>query len=101
MMAANYRHIGGDENRLGRHYSRFSGFGPRPSLPINHLFCENRQTAGRIGQDGLGHTSRSTEPRLRLSRYLFFEVPSPAGTLVGVSKPLNEGRNGTALVPST
>src|SRR5260370_394289 len=24
MMAANYRHIGGLENRLGRHYSRFS-----------------------------------------------------------------------------
>jgi hypothetical protein len=23
MMAANYRHIGGRENRLGRHYSRF------------------------------------------------------------------------------
>jgi hypothetical protein len=21
-------------------------------LPINHLLCENRQTAGRIGQDG-------------------------------------------------
>src|SRR5262245_44490822 len=26
MMAANYRHIGNRENRLGRHYSRFSGF---------------------------------------------------------------------------
>jgi len=25
-MAANYRHIGGGENRLGRHYSRFSRF---------------------------------------------------------------------------
>ena len=31
----------------------FRGFGPRPSLPINHLLCENRQTAGRIGEDGL------------------------------------------------
>src|SRR5262249_19300752 len=28
MMAANYRHIGGAENRLGRHYSRFSAFWP-------------------------------------------------------------------------
>jgi len=28
MMAANYRHIGGLENRLGRHYSRFSSSGP-------------------------------------------------------------------------
>jgi transposase-like protein len=39
MMAANYRHIGGGENRLGRHYSRFSGIGPGPSLPINHSLC--------------------------------------------------------------
>ena len=31
----------------------FRGFGPRPSLPINHLLCENRTTAGRIGEDGL------------------------------------------------
>jgi hypothetical protein len=28
MMAANYRHIGGQENRLGRHYSRFLPFSP-------------------------------------------------------------------------
>jgi hypothetical protein len=28
MMAADYRHIGGLENRLGRHYSRFSPFQP-------------------------------------------------------------------------
>jgi hypothetical protein len=53
MMAADYRHIGGGENRLGRHYSRFSRFGPRRSLPINHLLGENRQMAGRIGEDGL------------------------------------------------
>src|SRR5438132_88869 len=26
---------------------------PQLSLPINHLLCENRQTAGRIGEDGL------------------------------------------------
>jgi WD40 repeat protein len=31
----------------------FWGFGPRPSLPINHLLCENRRTAGRIGEDRL------------------------------------------------
>src|SRR5437016_7632008 len=31
----------------------FRGFGPPPSLPINHLLCENPQTAGRIGEDGL------------------------------------------------
>jgi len=53
MMAANYQHIGGHENRLGRHYSRFQRFGhPRP-LPINHLLCENRRTQGRMGEVGL------------------------------------------------
>src|ERR1700759_980057 len=31
-MAADYRHIGGHENRLGRHYSRFSAFSPTPAL---------------------------------------------------------------------
>ena len=31
-MAADYRHIGGHENRLGRHYSRFSAFWPAPAL---------------------------------------------------------------------
>ena len=30
----------------------FREFGPRPSLPINHLLCENRRTVGRIGEDG-------------------------------------------------
>src|SRR5215472_10686745 len=32
MMAANYRHIGGAENRLGRHYSRFSAVWPSAAL---------------------------------------------------------------------
>jgi hypothetical protein len=40
MMAADYRHIGGSENRLGRHYSRLPRFSPRLPLLINHLLCE-------------------------------------------------------------
>ena len=52
-MAANYRHIGGGENRLGRHYSRFSAFWPPQPLPVNHLLCENCRTQGRIGEVGL------------------------------------------------
>src|SRR6516162_5507228 len=56
MMAANYRHIGGGENRLGRHYSRFSAFCPPQPLPVNHLLCENCRTQGRIGEVGLGST---------------------------------------------
>jgi hypothetical protein len=68
MMAANYRHIGGLENRLGRHYSRFSASGPRHPSPLNHLPGENRGTAGRIGEVGLMWTGRS-------------DVPTAAGTL--------------------
>src|SRR5713226_3324338 len=37
MMAANYRHIGGLENRLGRHYSRFSASGPAAPLAAQSL----------------------------------------------------------------
>src|SRR5256885_1025304 len=37
MMAADYRHIGGLENRLGRHYSRFSPFSPTPALADQSL----------------------------------------------------------------
>jgi pimeloyl-ACP methyl ester carboxylesterase len=51
MMAADYRHIGGRENRLGRHYSRFATFRPAALLAAQSL--ENRETAGRIGEVGL------------------------------------------------
>src|SRR5205823_6448413 len=37
MMAADYRHIGGLENRLGRHYSRFSASGPAAPLAAQSL----------------------------------------------------------------
>src|SRR6266851_3919190 len=37
MMAANYRHIGCLENRLGRHYSRFSASGPAAPLAAQSL----------------------------------------------------------------
>src|SRR5215831_20307833 len=45
------------------------GFGPRPSLLINHLHCENRRTQGRIGQVGLekargGRPSKKTPDTL-------------------------------------
>jgi hypothetical protein len=31
----------------------FRAFGPLRSLPINHLLCENRRTAGRTGEAGI------------------------------------------------
>src|SRR5207248_7249896 len=46
MMAANYRHIGGRENRLGRHYSRFSPFSPTPTLAGQSLALRKLCDAG-------------------------------------------------------
>src|SRR5947199_4193943 len=46
MMAANYRHIGDRENRLGRHYSRFSPFWPTPALSGQSLDLRKLCDAG-------------------------------------------------------
>jgi len=46
MMAADYRHIGGVENRLGRHYSRFSPFSPTPALADQSLARRKLWNAG-------------------------------------------------------
>src|SRR5207248_8546357 len=46
MMAANYRHIGDRENRLGRHYSRFSPFWPTPALSGQSLALRKLCDAG-------------------------------------------------------
>src|SRR5436853_1612373 len=61
----------------------FRGFGPPPSLPINHLLCENPQTAGRIGEDGLGKTGGSfgqTDRKRMVAdrRYLYGDPKSPS-----------------------
>jgi hypothetical protein len=45
-MAADYRHIGGRENRLGRHYSRFSPFSPTPALASQSLALRKLCDAG-------------------------------------------------------
>src|SRR5215472_12961185 len=46
MMAANYRHIGGGENRLVRHYSRFAGIWPTSFLADQSLTLRKSQNAG-------------------------------------------------------
>src|SRR5215469_15138556 len=46
MMAANYRHIGGGENRLGRHYSRFLGIWPTSFLADQSFTLRKSQNAG-------------------------------------------------------
>jgi len=50
-MAANYQHIGGHENRLGRHYSRFSAFGSPAALTDQSLALRKSQNAGSNGND--------------------------------------------------
>jgi hypothetical protein len=46
MMAADYRHIDGLENRLGRHYSRFPPFSPTPALAGQSLAPRKLRDAG-------------------------------------------------------
>jgi indole-3-acetate monooxygenase len=45
-MAADYRHIGSLENRLGRHYSRFLAFWPAPALAGQSLALRKLCDAG-------------------------------------------------------
>jgi hypothetical protein len=45
-MGVNYRHIGGAENRLGRHYSGFLRFYPTASFANQSLALRNLQDAG-------------------------------------------------------
>jgi hypothetical protein len=53
MMAVNYLHIRGSENRLGRNYQQFWLSRPRRPLLVNDLFRENRAPAGRIDEGRL------------------------------------------------
>src|SRR2546423_10245882 len=71
MMAADYRHIGGRENRLGRHYSRFSPFSPAPALADQSLALRKSWNAG---------SNRRSQARARGHRSQpFGEKISPAG----------------------
>ena len=47
-------HIGGHENRLGRHYSRFSAFWSPAALTDQSLALRKSQNAGSNGRVGLG-----------------------------------------------
>jgi len=58
-MAANYQHIGGGENRLGRHYSRFSAFWPPAALADQSLALRKSQNAG---------SNRRSRAKLRVPR---------------------------------
>src|SRR3979411_960632 len=70
MMAADYRHIGGVENRLGRHYSRFSPFSPTPALAGQSLALRKLRDAGS--------NRRSRAKNARLIRPIVSTVTIPA-----------------------
>jgi hypothetical protein len=61
-MAANYQHIGGHENRLGRHYSRFSAFWSPAALTDQSLALRKSQNAGSNGRSRASSGSGSDEP---------------------------------------
>ena len=65
----------------------FRGFGPRPSLPINHLLCENRRTEGRIGEDGLEKSkTRIIIPTPGLSELLVRAGPAGAALVAQIQR---------------
>ena len=64
----------------------FRGFGPRRSLPINHLLCENRQTAGRIGQDGLVAAAIRTAQAREPAKQHRIAIVIPAGDVAVISE---------------
>src|SRR4051812_17388430 len=70
MMAADYRHIGSLENRLGRHYSRFLAFWPAPALAGQSLALRKLCDAGsnrrsRVSGDQV--EVRHAAPKQRMS----------------------------------
>src|SRR6266581_8233846 len=88
MMAANYRHIGGQENRLGRHYSRFLPFSPavphaRQSLAAQkfHRGGSNRRSQAKA----VRCLSRSGAPPCAIGP--FRQERSSALTPIGVRRP--------------
>jgi L-fuconolactonase len=103
MMAADYRHIGGRENRLGRHYSRFFAFWPAPALAGQSLalrkLCDagsNRRSRvnllcwGRIEQ-AAQLAARNPSTRLvidHLGLQQPFEPPPPAAPFADLPKVL-------------
>src|SRR5437899_9649430 len=56
MMAANYRHIGSVENRLGRHYSRFSASGPAATLAAQSLVRRKSRNGRSNRRSWVKHT---------------------------------------------
>src|SRR5215831_15225341 len=79
MMAANYRHIGGGVNRLGRHYSRFSGFWPMAPVVDQSLALrksQNRESNRRRRVKAISPEKPAERPKPR-----FGPITGPNGAL--------------------
>src|SRR5436309_2503182 len=86
MMAADYRHIGGVENRLGRHYSRFSPFSPTPALADQSLALRkswnagsNRRSQANDAIERRWPAQRHAKEEAQRARHLVDMRPRPAG----------------------
>src|SRR3954447_3980957 len=89
MMAADYRHIGGRENRLGRHYSRFSPFWPTPALSGQSLALRKLCDAGS-NRRSQANTRRGSGPIAPSGVTIDTETPScvigdRTGTISGIA----------------
>src|SRR5271170_1288995 len=101
MMAADYRHIGGVENRLGRHYSRFSPFWPAASFADQSLALRkswnagsNRRSQASILRTGMlvsskktvvtDHKFASDESSSRFSNHVFVRLVAVGRTFTKV-----------------
>src|SRR5205085_6171051 len=102
MMAADYRHIGGRENRLGRHYSRFSAFWPAPTLAGQSLALRKLCDAGsnrrsRVRVRSFGFCTGERMPAERTTMRHVREVLRLTTAGVG----LNEIARRVGVAPST
>jgi hypothetical protein len=73
----------------------FRAFGPRRSLPINHLLCENSRTAGRIGEDGLA--ASEWEARLTFGPPLLSPSGWPKSEVAAMPAKMLEATSTVAL----
>src|SRR5690349_9192544 len=102
MMAADYRHIGGRENRLGRHYSRFPPFWPTPALSGQSLalrkLCDagsNRRSQVRVDTRQRDATASAA---IREALTPFFEDGAFQAPVIDRVIPLSEGCSSYAQV---
>src|SRR5215813_6006944 len=99
MIAANYRHIGGGKNRLGRHYSRFAGIWPTSFLADQSLTLRKSQNAGSNRPSRVKATVRgqvSVPERMHWVRPWSVESRDAPGTREAAAVLRAPGRSRTA-----